>query len=278
VQFELLKRDLLGGVALDRSAACVRRDTGDARPWLRWLARLLAAREARALRALQDVEGVPTLLSWDGTLLTRAWLDGSAMQIARPRSPDYFRAARRLLARVHRAGVAHNDTAKEPNWLVRPDGMPALVDFQLAGVFPRRGRFFRLLARGDFPFLDQTSHFLLLGLVLFIATALLSGFFRIAVIRPGVRRRVWPGAMLTIGASGGASLGFAYYASHLARFALFYGTLSAVAITLGWLWLMCLTMLLGAELNLQLEDLDAQPPPSVTPTHTPQPAGSSDAA
>jgi len=117
-----------------------------------------------------------------------------------------------------------------------------------------------------------------LGLVLFIATALLSGFFRIAVIRPGVRRRVWPGAMLTIGASGGASLGFAYYASHLARFALFYGTLSAVAITLGWLWLMCLTMLLGAELNLQLEDLDAQPPPSVTPTHTPQPAGSSDAA
>jgi len=137
---------------------------------------------------------------------------------------------------------------------------------------------FRLLARGDFPFLDQTSHFLLLGLVLFIATALLSGFFRIAVIRPGVRRRVWPGAMLTIGASGGASLAFAYYASHLARFALFYGTLSAVAITLGWLWLMCLTMLLGAELNLQLEDLDAQPPPSVTPTHTPQPAGSSDAA
>ena len=149
MQFELLKRDLLGGVALDRSAACVRRDTGDARPWLRWLARLLAAREARALRALQDVEGVPILLSWDGTLLTRAWLDGSAMQIARPRSPDYFRAARRLLARVHRAGVAHNDTAKEPNWLVRPDGMPALVDFQLAGVFPRRGRFFRLLARED---------------------------------------------------------------------------------------------------------------------------------
>ena len=128
----------------------------------------------------------------------------------------------------------------------------------------------RLLASGDFPFLDHASHFLLLGLVLMTATALLSGFFRIAVIRPGVRRRVWPGAMLTIAASGSASLGFAYYASHLARFALFYGTLSAVAITLGWLWIMCLTLLLGAELNLQLEDLDAQPP-----THTPQPSGNS---
>jgi len=136
----------------------------------------------------------------------------------------------------------------------------------------------RLLARGDFPFLDHASHFLLLGLVLTIATALLSGFFRIAVIRPGVRRRVWPGAMLTIAASGSASLAFAYYASHLARFALFYGALSAVAITLGWLWIMCLTLLLGAELNLQLEDLSAQPPSSGAPTHTPQPSGSSDAA
>jgi membrane protein len=135
----------------------------------------------------------------------------------------------------------------------------------------------RLLARGDFPFLDHASHFLLLGLVLSIATALLAGFFRIAVIRPGVRRRVWPGAIVTIGASGSASLAFAYYASHLARFALFYGALSAVAITLGWLWLMCLALLLGAEFNLQLEDLSAQPPLVVLPTHTPQPSGSCDA-
>jgi len=131
----------------------------------------------------------------------------------------------------------------------------------------------RYVARGENPFLDRASHFLLLGLVLLIAITLLSAFFRIAVIRPGVKRRVWPGAVLTIGASGSASLAFAYYAHHLARFALFYGTLSAVAITLGWLWIMCLTLLLGAELNLQLEDLSAQPS-----THNPQPSGSSDAA
>ena len=133
----------------------------------------------------------------------------------------------------------------------------------------------RLLARGELPFLDRASHFLLLGLLLLIATGLLSAFFRIAVIRRGVRRRVWPGALLTVAASGSASLGFAYYASHLARFALFYGTLSAVAITLGWLWIMCLTLLLGAELNLQLEDLRRQPPLGELPTHTPQPSGNS---
>ena len=132
----------------------------------------------------------------------------------------------------------------------------------------------RLLARGELPFLRRASHFLLLGLVLLIASALLSAFFRIAVIRRGVRRRVWPGALLTVIASGSTSLGFAYYAGHLARFALFYGALSAVAVTLGWLWLMCLALLLGAELNLQLEDLSRQPPAAL-PTQTPQPSGNS---
>jgi hypothetical protein len=50
---------------------------------------------------------------------------------------------------LHRHGVAHNDLAKEPNWLVRPDGSPGLVDFQLASVSRRRGRWFRALAHDD---------------------------------------------------------------------------------------------------------------------------------
>lgn len=125
---------------------------------------------------------------------------------------------------------------------------------------------FGSLASGELPFLNHASHFLLLGLVLLSASALLSAFFRIAVIRPGVRRRVWPGALLTVGTSGAASIGFAYYAAHLARFALFYGTLSAVAIVLGWLWIMCLMLLLGAELNLQLEDLERSTADANAPT------------
>lgn len=135
-----------------------------------------------------------------------------------------------------------------------------------------------LVALGHVPLLDHASHFLLLGLVLAIFTTMLAVFFRIAVQRPGVARRIWPGAMLTVASSGSASLGFAYYAHHLARFALFYGTLSAVAIVLGWLWIMCLTLLLGAELNLQLEDLSTPPQSplgTLDPTQTPQPSGSS---
>ena len=42
----------------------------------------------------------------------------------KPRDPAYFRAASRLLRRLHAANVIHNDLAKETNWLVTPDGPP----------------------------------------------------------------------------------------------------------------------------------------------------------
>ena len=127
----------------------VTRDTGCARWWLKWLARSMARREARALHRLEDLAGVPRLLSWNGTILMREWIEGLPMHRARPGNPDYFRRALRLLRQLHARGVVHNDLAKEPNWLVTPEGHPALVDFQLAWCARRRGRIFRLLAYDD---------------------------------------------------------------------------------------------------------------------------------
>jgi RIO-like serine/threonine protein kinase len=134
-------------------AGAVRRDTRCARWWLKPVARRLAAREARALDTLAGVAGVPRLVSWQGGVLVRSWLEGRPMQVARPRDPAYYRRALRLLSRLHRAGVAHNDLAKEPNWLVLADGAPALLDFQLASVSARRGPLFRARAREDIRYL-----------------------------------------------------------------------------------------------------------------------------
>jgi RIO-like serine/threonine protein kinase len=146
-----LKTDLFGTVTrLERPGGwAVERDTRSARWWLRPLARHLARREARALRALAGLEGIPRLESQAPGVLVRSWTEGEPMQRARPRDPAYFREAFRLLRRVHRRRVAHNDLAKEPNWLVTPDGHPALVDFQLALVSRRRSRLFRALCHDD---------------------------------------------------------------------------------------------------------------------------------
>lgn len=147
----LLKRDLFGEVRVAPAAGgtLIRRDTRPARWWVRPAARWLAAREARALAALKGLDAVPQLLRFDGAVLEREWLGGQPMQEARPTDAAYFRAALALLRRVHRAGVVHNDTAKEPNWIVREDGTPALIDFQVAICSRRRGPLFRLLARED---------------------------------------------------------------------------------------------------------------------------------
>jgi RIO-like serine/threonine protein kinase len=155
-----LKRDLFGAVwrrRMSRDAGeidCVERDTTVAAHGVRWLARRLASREARALSARSLAElrrsgQVPTLVSWDGRRLQRTWLAGVPLQLAGGAGPGYFREALRLLRRLHAAGIVHNDLAKEPNWLVTDDGRPALVDFQLAMRPRRRGRRFRMLAYDD---------------------------------------------------------------------------------------------------------------------------------
>ena len=147
----VLKKDLFGEVRLAArdGGQVVIRDTGTARWWLGWLARLLLRREAAALAALEGVDGVPEILHADGSRLERSYLEGNPLHVARPDSAEYFRDALSLLRRLHRAGVCHNDLAKEPNILVRNDGSPAFIDFQLAAFSPKRGRLFRAAARED---------------------------------------------------------------------------------------------------------------------------------
>jgi RIO-like serine/threonine protein kinase len=147
-----LKHDALGTVRLvdDGTLPAVERDTQTARPGLKWLARRLAAREAAALLALRTLsDGVPRLLAFDGRVLRRSTLPGLPLFAGPPPSREFFVRALRLVRRLHRAGVAHNDLAKEANWLCSAGSVPGLVDFQLAVRSRRRGPWFRYLAHED---------------------------------------------------------------------------------------------------------------------------------
>lgn len=148
---QILKKDLFGEVWLihDGATSAVLRSVAEARWWLRWLARALLRREGRALAALEGIDGVPQLLQIDHNTLRRSYLSGEPMYEARPDSAAYFRDAARLLRRLHRNCVVHNDLAKEPNILVRDDGSPAFIDFQLASFSARRGVLFRIAGRED---------------------------------------------------------------------------------------------------------------------------------
>ncbi len=152
IELQALKADSFGRIALMRGGdgLFVRRDLAHVPLWLRFPAWWLARREARGLQRVLGADAVPQLLNWDGRRLDRSYLDGAAMY-QRPPHGDraYFRLARRRLQALHRRGFAHNDLAKEANWLVLADGTPAMIDFQLAVCGTPRSRWMRLLARED---------------------------------------------------------------------------------------------------------------------------------
>lgn len=152
---QLLKADLFGRIELGAVEVpggpvdAVQRDFRAGALWLRPVAALLARREAAALAWLDGVGRVPRLLDRGGGRFLRSWIDGRPLAEAGPRDPAYFADARRLLRRIHAAGVTHNDTHKVHNWLVTPEGGPALVDFQIAARHGARTRWFRYCARED---------------------------------------------------------------------------------------------------------------------------------
>lgn len=152
----LLKRDVFSIVERGR----FRTDSGevdgvlrrlDEVPWWSWgLALHLFSRERRALQRARDLDVGPKLL-WAGRrALVRGFIDGVALHLAKPHGDAaYFRSAKQAIHRLHRAGICHNDLAKEQNWLVGRDGRAYVTDFQLAVCFSRRSRMFRVMAYED---------------------------------------------------------------------------------------------------------------------------------
>ena len=79
-------------------------------------------------------------------------------------------------------------------------------------------------------------------------------FYRISIRRASeVKRRMLPGALVTYVLWGAASILFSSYVRSLARYTTLYGSLAAVAMLLFWLWLLSLALLVGGEVNAELE-------------------------
>src|ERR1700716_1262616 len=152
----LLKRDVFSTVERGR----FRSDAGevdavlrrlDQVPWWSYIpARHLFARERRALALARGLHVGPELL-WAGRqALVRGFINGVALHLAKPSGDvGYFRSAKQALRKLHRAGICHNDLAKEQNWLRGSDGLAYVTDFQLAACFRTRGRLFRTAAYAD---------------------------------------------------------------------------------------------------------------------------------
>jgi len=152
----LLKRDVFSTVERgrfrdgDSDVDAVLRRLDQVPWWSYLLARHLFARERRALALARNLNVGPELL-WAGRrALVRGFINGVALHLAKPVGDvGYFRSAKQALRKLHRAGICHNDLAKEQNWLRGSDGRAYVTDFQLAACFKTRSRLFRIAAYED---------------------------------------------------------------------------------------------------------------------------------
>lgn len=130
---------------------------------MRWLGRLLAAREQWFMARLAGIQGIPVGLGpvfVDGRPLPNAvaheWIAGHALAEGEQVDDRFFPMLTVILEAVHRRGVAHVDLHKRENLLVDDAGRPHLIDYQISFGLPTGGvsAFFlggllRLLQRCD---------------------------------------------------------------------------------------------------------------------------------
>lgn len=116
------------------------------------LALYLANKEKNALKILAKANhpSLPKLLALNQNYHIRSFIPGESMHRCPERlSPNYFKRSKQLLLIMRRYGIANNDLAKEANWLVTEDGLPAVTDFQLALSFKKNNKLLRIFAHED---------------------------------------------------------------------------------------------------------------------------------
>lgn len=98
-----------------------------------WMGRVLGGHEARIYEEVQDLEGVPRWFGrWGRTGIVHAFVEGHPLQRHERVADDFFPRLEGLLEELHRRGIAYVDLEKRENILVRADGSPCLIDFQIS--------------------------------------------------------------------------------------------------------------------------------------------------
>ena len=211
------------------------------------------------MNAVENVIGAPRRPWWKKRVYSLAWVVGSLAAFAlasfalvrwdavmHPAAPGPRRSAATASSSVAASpSVAPSKAATRHASATAPR---AQQDDQPPPDSPRRRRAPIVRSSGE--------HALALALSILFATAVLAAFYRFSVSHSRrVVRRVLPGAVLAVVLWLVVSWAFGLYVSTLADYAAFYGSLAAVAVLLVWLWLTSFAILVGAELNSQLEGL-----------------------
>lgn len=118
----------------------------------------------------------------------------------------------------------------------------------------------------DMVWLGGTADFLVWAgrwpVILLLVILALAVLYRFAPCRPDVRWRwVTPGSLLAAAGLLALSMLFSWYAANIGKFNETYGSLGAVIGFMTWMWLSATIILVGAELNAEVESAKRRGPP-----------------
>jgi membrane protein len=138
-----------------------------------------------------------------------------------------------------------SQTASSPSSPAPPGGPKGTAASRAKGALQRR-----VHAALHTPLEEAIASVIMLA----VGLGFLAGFYRYALDHPpDVKRRFWPGAITAVASWLVVSWIFGIYAVSAASYALYYGSLAAVAVMLIWLYLTSLSLVVGAEVNAMLE-------------------------
>lgn len=214
------------------------------------------------MNAVETVIGAPRRAWWKKRLLSLAWVIASLGAFAlssyaivkwdalvHPREPQHPASSATAFATGVSPSVTPPFASASKRAAVPNATVPHAQQVDASPPETSRRRRQRILRTSG-------ERALALSLSVLFATAVLAAFYRFSVSHSKrVKRRVLPGAALAVVLWLVISWAFGLYVSTLAEYAVFYGSLAAVAVLLVWLWLTSLAILVGAELNSQLEGL-----------------------
>ena len=106
---------------------------------LGWLGRRLADREIFYLEQTAGIPGMAKLIGRIGrTGFVREYIPGCHLREyrrAEKLSREFYTTLVSSVAALHARGISHNDLSKPENILVQPDGLPVIIDLQIATRF-----------------------------------------------------------------------------------------------------------------------------------------------
>ena len=105
---------------------------------------------------------------------------------------------------------------------------------------------------GLLPWVAEVWNVLRFALLAAVLLTALSVLYRMALDRSHPLRHMMPGVLTSLAAWMVLSVGFSYYVEHLADYTRLYGSVTAVVVTLLWLYMSAMVLILGAELNAVL--------------------------